>query len=261
MRNTRTLTIVLTALLSAGALRAQAPANDPSARLREVLPAAVADHVLAVIAAARAHDLPAAALENRALKFAAKGVEPKDIERAVVEQAGRMQKAKDVIDRVRTRKASGDEVEAGAEALRQGVDGAEVSALARSAPSGRSLAVPLFVIGQLVDRGLPSDSALRRVLARLTAKASDADLEKMPRELPAQAASGQSNRPASAGPKAAGTGTRPATTPATKPATGVRPSPAPKVGPPAGVPANAGKGARVTPPTTKPPVVPGSRKP
>lgn len=57
------------------------------------------------------------------------------------------------------------------------MDGHQVSQLARSAPSGRSLAVPLFVISSLVDRGLPSDEALRRVLARLEARASDAQLE------------------------------------------------------------------------------------
>jgi len=264
MRNIRTFTIVVAAVLAGGALRAQTPANDPSARLRQVLPASVAEHVIAVIAAARAHDLPAAALENRALKFAAKGVEPKDIERSVVEQANRMQKAKDVIDHARTRKASGAEVEAGAEAMRQGVDGAAVSALAKSAPSGRSLAMPLFVIGQLVDRGLPSDAALKRVQERLMAKATDADLEKMSRELPAQAANGRSNRPATAGHQGAGTGNMPATMPATMPAgnpmTGGRPSTMPKAGPPAGVPANAGAGAKMTPPA-QPPMVPGSRKP
>ncbi len=260
MRNIRTFTIVVAAVLAGGALRAQTPANDPSARLREVLPASVAEHVIAVIAAARAHDLPAAALENRALKFAAKGVEPKDIERSVVEQANRMQKAKDVIDQARTRKATGAEVEAGAEAMRQGVDGAAVSALAKSAPSGRSLAMPLFVIGQLVDRGLPSDAALKRVQERLMAKATDADLEKMSRELPTQAANGRSNRPATAGHQGAGTGNMPATMPAGNPMTGGRPSTMPKAGPPAGVPANAGAGTKMTPPA-KPPMVPGSRKP
>ncbi len=47
---------------------AQTPAEDPSARLRQVLPADVAARVRARIADARARDLPAAALENRALK-------------------------------------------------------------------------------------------------------------------------------------------------------------------------------------------------
>ena len=61
-----------------------------------MLPADVATRVLAVIAKARAKGLPAEALENRALKFAAKGVRADSIERSVVEQEARMEKAKDV---------------------------------------------------------------------------------------------------------------------------------------------------------------------
>ena len=123
---------------------------------------------------------------------------------------------------------AGDEIDAGAEAIRKGVDGSSISFLAKSAPSGRSLAVPLFVIGSLTDRGLSSDDALQRVLARLKARASDSDLESMPGELPSRASNaqgkpagstgrdfGQSHKPASAG--------RPAT-----------------AGPPAGVPGNGG---------------------
>ena len=232
MRHLRMLTVLGTGIVIAGTAAAQTPAYDPSARLREVLPADVATKVLATIAEARSHNLPAQALEQRALKFAAKGVEPKLIAKSIGEQEDRMEKAKDAIDDVR--KPSDDEIEAGAEALRQGVDGSAVSELAKSAPSGRSLAVPLFVIGSLVDRGLPSDEALARVLARLQARASDNDLENLAGNRPADA--GQSNKPANTG--------RPAT--AGKPA-GVganHPS-----GPPAGVPANAGKGAK---PTTLP---------
>ena len=188
------------ALLTGASLGAQTPANDPSARLRAVLPPDVADRVLARIAEARARELPAAALENRALKFAARGVAPADIERSVTEQARRMDAAKRALNQARGgRPATGDEVEAGAEAMRQGVDGTAVSALAKSAPSGRSLAVPLYVIGGLIDRGLPSDEALRRVQARLQARASDTELQNMPGELPPQAVAGRANRPAETG--------------------------------------------------------------
>jgi hypothetical protein len=45
---------------------AQIPAKDPTARLKEVLPPDVAARVLARIADARARQLPADALENRA---------------------------------------------------------------------------------------------------------------------------------------------------------------------------------------------------
>lgn len=230
MKAIRNLTFAIIAtVLLAPAISSQVPAKDPSARLREVLPADVAQRVLARIADARAHQLPAEALENRALKFAAKGVDPKNIERSVSEQADRMQSARAAIASGRASAPAGDEIEAGAEAMRKGVDGSAISLLAKSAPSGRSLAVPLFVIGSLTDRGLSSDQALQRVLDRLKARASDADLESMPGQLPVQAQAGgvdkgglsgrefgQSRRPASAGPPA-------------------------NAGPPAGVPGNAGK--------------------
>lgn len=211
-------------LLFAASVHAQTPAHDPSERLREVLPAEVANKVLATIAAARAEHLPAQALEQRALKFAAKGVDPTLIPRSIVEQKDRMEKAKDALDDVRGRNVSDEEIEAGAEALRQGVDGAQVSELARSAPSGRSLAVPLFVIGSLVDRGLPSDDALASVLARLQARASDSELEKITEGLGAS----HGNRPATAG--------RPA-----NPGKALGSLNRGSAGPPAGVPANSGK--------------------
>lgn len=235
MRYANSLVALVGASMISVSLSAQTPANDPSARLSAVLPADVAQRVLATIADARAHDLPAAALENRALKFAAKGVAPADIEQSVKDQAARMQQAKDALENSRGSKPADDEVEAGAEAMRRGVDGAQVSALAKSAPSGRSLAVPLYVIGSLMDRGLPSDAALQRVHDRLLAKASDADLEKMPAELPAQAAAGQAHKPSTTGKDLAAT-KRPANA-------GGRPSTIPANGGGHGRPAGAGAGA------------------
>ena len=57
-----------------------------------------------------------------------------------------------------------------------GVDGADVAELARSGPPGRSLAVPLLVMGGLAQRGLPSDQALDAVRERLAASAPDVEL-------------------------------------------------------------------------------------
>lgn len=176
------IAVLAIAVLAAAPLAAQAPAQDPSARLRSVLPADVAERVLARIDAARSRELPpqaVAALENRALKYAARGVAAADVERAIGEHADRMLSARDAIESARTAKAEGDEIDAGAEAMRQGVDGASVSELAKSAPSGRSLAVPLFVVGNLVARGLPADDALAQVRDRLTARATDRELERL----------------------------------------------------------------------------------
>src|SRR5688572_9525133 len=179
IRINKSLSLLATVMAFSGAA-AQTPAADPSAKLREVLPADVADRVLAKIALARARELPAAALENRALKFAARGVPAADIEQSVNEHVERMQHAKDAIETGRGKKAEAGEVDAGAEAMRKGVDGAQVSALAKTAPSGRSLTVPLFVIGSLIDRGLPSDAALLRVQEKMQARASDRELEELP---------------------------------------------------------------------------------
>jgi hypothetical protein len=215
-------------LVSVAAVEAQVPSRDALARLKEVLPSDVAQRVLARIAEARARNLPAEALANRALKFAAKGVNPSDIERSINEQASRMGVARDALASGRGAAPAADEIEAGAEAMRKGVDAAAVSTLAKGAPSGRSLAVPLFVIGSLTDRGVGSAQAVESVLARLRTRASDVDLESMPADFDAQAGRangkpagesgrdfGQSHRPASAG--------RPA-----------------NAGPPAGVPGNGG---------------------
>lgn len=229
MNYTRRLTVFVLATLFAAGASAQTPAKDPSARLREVLPADVAARVLARIADARARQLPAEALENRALKFAAKGVDPKNIERSINEQAARMDVARAALASGRASRPAGDEIEAGAEAIRKGVDGGAVSLLAKSAPSGRSLAVPLFVIGSLTDRGLSAEDALQRVLARLKDRASDSDLESMPAGLPVQANAGQ-GKPATSTGRDFGE--------SHKPASAGRPAGA---GPPAGVPGNAGK--------------------
>jgi hypothetical protein len=221
--------LLLSASLVATQATGQVAAVDPSARLRQVLPADIAERVLARIADARARQLPAEAMENRALKFAAKGVPARDIERSLAEQAERMGVARNAIASGRGGVPDGEEIEAGAEAMRKGVDGAQVSTLARTAPKGRSLAIPLFVIGSLTDRGLASDEALARVLSRLESNASDAELERLPGDLPPQAA-GRGNaygrdkaRPdkASRKPQAAG---RPVSTPK-----------------PAGVPGNGGE--------------------
>src|SRR5687768_15142825 len=123
IRINKSLSVLATVIAFAGA-GAQTPAADPSDKLREVLPADGAERVLAKIAEARARELPAAALENRALKFAARGVPAAEIEKSINAHADRMQGAKGAIEKGRGSRAQGDEIDAGAEAMRKGVDGA-----------------------------------------------------------------------------------------------------------------------------------------
>src|SRR3954466_15285589 len=105
------IVLALAIVLNAHSSLAQTPAKDPSSRLREVLPADVAQRVLAKIAEARAQQLPAEALENRALKFAAKGVDPRSIELSVNDQAARMQLARITLADARASSPAGDEIE------------------------------------------------------------------------------------------------------------------------------------------------------
>jgi hypothetical protein len=109
------------------------------------------------------------------------------------------------------------------------VDASGVSELAKSAPSGRSLAVPLYVLGNLAASGMPAADALQRVRVRLAARASDAEMEKLPAQA-ADAANG--HRPAEVGRDLAATRSKGASAAA---------------GPPRGVPANGGAAARPTP--------------
>jgi hypothetical protein len=166
---------VLAAPLDPATLTAQAA--SPAEQITRALPADVARRVLAGIADAQAWGLPADVLARRALELSAKGVPPAGIETAVADKTADLAAARDALAAGGRPGATDDELDAAGTALGKGVDGHQVSQLARSAPSGRSLAVPLFVISSLVDRGLPSDEALRRVLARLEAKASDRQLE------------------------------------------------------------------------------------
>ena len=86
-----------------------------------------------------------------------------------------MGRAQDALQAAGRAPAEG-EVEAATAAMRMGVDGEAISELARSQPSGRTLAVPLLVMGGLAERGLPSDQALAAVRDRLSAGAGDAGL-------------------------------------------------------------------------------------
>src|SRR6266513_5831684 len=211
--------IVAATLLFASTAAAQ-KAHDPSAQLRQVLPAKVADHVLATIADARSHSLPAAALEQQALRLARKGTKPADVEQSIDRSAENMKNAKSALVSA-GRRPTNDEVVAGGALIGKGVDGKQVSAWAKTAPSGRDLTVPINVTASLMNRGLRSDAALARVHAGLVAK-------KTHRQLVADAtATASENRPDNAN-KDGGLAHRPATIGTTnRPATVGRPAATP----------------------------------
>lgn len=230
----RAFALLLSAVFASGLPKvaiSQTPGADPSARLQALLPADVAARVLERIAAARAQGLPARAVEHRALELTAKGVPPARVELGVNTFANALAQGHTALAQGGVTQPSDAETEAAATALGEGIDGAAVSALARSAPSGRSLAVPLYVLAGLVDRGLPADQALARVQAELAARASDAQLA---------AATQPAGKPATPGASPPVTGAGFGT-----PGSPGRPSGVPS-GPPSWVPANGGHGGRPT---------------
>jgi hypothetical protein len=212
----RTLKLMAGLALLPLVLAAQQNTTD---RLRAVLPADQADKVIAIVTDATNRGLPGQAIADRALETVAKSRSGADAVAAAQALATDLAGARDALSSAgRTPDAS--EIEAGATAKGLGVDGATIGALASSAPSGRSLTVPLTVIGALVDRGLPSHDALQSVLDRLTARASDAQLAEMPGEAGRLIAAGY--RPSDVG-RALGAG-RPSGLPANGGRAGARPT-------------------------------------
>jgi hypothetical protein len=163
--------VLVTALVPAGA-SAQV---DPIERLAEVLPPEVAAQVLERVAQAQVRALPAQAMASLALEGVAKGRSAAEVLAAVELLVADMGRAQEALQAAGHAPAEG-EIEAATAALRMGADGAAISELARSGPTGRSLTVPLLVLGGLAERGLPSDAALAAVRDRLQARADDAAL-------------------------------------------------------------------------------------
>ena len=200
----RTMRQTIAVLAAAALLPLAAVAQqDPVERLSEVLPADVVEQVLERIEAARAAELPASAVANLALEGVAKGHTGSEVLTAVELLVADMGRARDALQAVQHDPVPG-EVEAATQALRMGVDGAAVSELARSAPPGRSLSVPLLVLGSLAQRGLPSDQALAAVADRLAASAPDAEL--LSTFGAPGGARGRGGPPAGVGPAAGGRG-------------------------------------------------------
>lgn len=169
--NRTSLLILMVMALPLSATAQQSPAE----RIEAMLPADVATEILGHIEAAEARGLPGTALSNAALESLAKGRIGEETLASVVSIRSDLGRARAALDDAGRAPGEG-EVEAAAAAMRMGVNGGAVSALASSQPSGRSMAVPMLVLGSLTDRGLPSDEALAAVRDGMAAHAHDADL-------------------------------------------------------------------------------------
>jgi hypothetical protein len=235
---------LLKMLIAAGAV-AFIPASllgqaDPVQHLQAVLPADVAAQVIPIVQNAIAHGLPGEAVASVALQGVALGRSGTEVRAAAESMVADLQAAHDAIA-AGGRNPTSQETQAGAMAMQQGVDGSTISALASSTPAGRSLTVPLAVLGELVSRGLPADNALQAVQQRLQSRSSDQTLAGLPDA--AGQMLGQGMKPSEIG-----TALGSARAGFTVPASGVSVPAAGGV--PTGVPANGGVAGKrpVTPP-------------
>lgn len=154
MRGARVAALV--ALVSAAAGR-RAMAQDP--RLAAQLDAETQARVTAVIERARAASLPVEPLVDKALEGARKRAPDARIVDAVAGLAARLDSSRVALGRTSTEA----ELVAAAAALQAGV-GPTVLTQLRQERAGRSLAVPLVVLGDLVTRGVPHDTASALIL-------------------------------------------------------------------------------------------------
>lgn len=151
-------------------------AQETTARLTTSLGADVAQRVLGRIAAARELGLPADALEQRALELTAKGIAPLAVERQVGADAAALSLARRALAEGGALAPRPGEIEAAAAAMRRGVSAGAISALAAAGAPTRPLALPLFVVSSLIDRGATVERAVTVVAARLTAGVPDDEL-------------------------------------------------------------------------------------
>ncbi len=145
---------------------------DPAARLAGRLSPDLEVAVLQRIEAATARSLPAGSLVDLALQGLVKARSGEEVLSALDRHLATLTMARDALGGPDER-VPASEVEAAGLAIRMGADPDAVSAMARSRPAGRSLEIPLLVLGGLSQRGLPSDQALGQVMNRLADQAGD----------------------------------------------------------------------------------------
>lgn len=149
----------------AGQARAQAAATAVARREQAAFDASrfdslTANALRALFADAADLGLPVRPLINRALEGAARRSTSDRILRVVRDHAAALQEARRALGATSTE----DELEAGAVAVRAGLDDRTLAAIRESRPRGGAV-VPLVVITDLVRRGVPAPTAREAVVS------------------------------------------------------------------------------------------------
>lgn len=180
------MTMRSTAALAAAAmlvLAASARAQD--ARLSLIRDDATRDVVRAQLRSASSRGLPADPFMSKALEGVAKKASTKSIRAAMAALEKRMRAANAALAPT----PDVDELAAGADALSVGVSEKALRQLRATAP-GRSIAVELGVLTELVARGVPAKQATKAVLDLMARGATGVQLTALGRDVQGDVAAG-----------------------------------------------------------------------
>jgi hypothetical protein len=164
-------TSVRSAVLGILLLSTTLSAQGTDSRLSSRLDARTRAAIVAIIDSARADDLPAEPLVDKALEGAAKKATSQQIIAAVRTFAGQLGEARRALGRHSTE----GELVGGAQAIRAGIPVQQLERL-RSVRSGARIASALTVVSDLVSREVPVDTAVTVVSGLVRASATDDQL-------------------------------------------------------------------------------------
>lgn len=172
---------VLLAVLAFGGLGATRTLAQDSTMVRSRLGPEAYAALRPALDAARRDSVPLAPLEGKALEGVAKQRSTGEIVGAVRRLTAQLARARALLRAGAPQAAlpNGD-VAAGADALLGGIPPVDITALRRHVPTSVRLEVPLAVLTQLVQRGVPADQARAAVERLLAAGVSQARMVQVP---------------------------------------------------------------------------------
>ncbi|MGH7426860.1 MAG: hypothetical protein ACREJ4_00585, partial [Candidatus Methylomirabilaceae bacterium] len=182
MRQTRLM--ALTLMLAPG-LAAQRPVD---AQLAGRVPPSLAASVTALLDSAAVRGFPGTLLVDKTLEGVAKGAPAELILAAVRTEFGHLDQAARLLAETGT--ANADAVEAGAFALRAGLSGGDVAAIARTADRTYPAATALQVAGTLRALGVPRAETVGLVRATIRSVRPVSELVSLPGQVQAATAGG-----------------------------------------------------------------------
>jgi hypothetical protein len=130
----------------------------------------------AEVGVARERGLPTQPIRRRAAEARAKGRTEAEAAMAAGRVRANLEAAHEAMVRAGRKQPRDEETERGAYALERGYTSAQVEAVARSAPSDRSLVVAFDVLSRLAARGVTSTNAVAQVQTRLESRVPDAQI-------------------------------------------------------------------------------------